>query len=50
MAHSRSILANKRARNAIVGAENILIPDILETHHGDAHVRRVISITIDDNR
>jgi len=25
MAHSRSFLANQRARNAIIGAENILI-------------------------
>ena len=28
MAHSRSFLANQKARNAIVGAENLLIKDI----------------------
>ena len=28
MAHSRSFLANQKARNAIVGAENLLITDI----------------------
>ena len=28
LAHSRSFLANQKARNAIVGAENLLISDI----------------------
>ena len=31
MAHSRSFLANQKARNAIVGAENLLILDISDT-------------------
>ena len=30
LAHSRSFLANQKARNAIVGAENLLISDILQ--------------------
>ena len=29
LAHSRSFLANQKARNAIVGAENLLIHDIM---------------------
>ena len=29
LAHSRSVLANQKARNPIVGAENLLIIDIL---------------------
>ena len=29
LAHSRSFLANQKARNAIVGAENLLIKNIL---------------------
>ena len=28
LAHSRSFLANQKARNAIVGAENLLKPDM----------------------
>ena len=32
LAHSRSFLANQKARNAIVGAENLLCEDMISTH------------------
>ena len=32
LAHSRSFLANQKARNAIVGAENLLIKNISRTN------------------
>ena len=35
LAHSRSFLANQKARNAIVGAENLLISDIPQFLLGD---------------
>ena len=33
MAHSRSFLANQKARNAIVGAENLLNCNLTTTNH-----------------
>ena len=35
LAHSRSFLANQKARNAIVGAENLLTSDIFVICHSD---------------
>ena len=47
LAHSRSFLANQKARNAIVGAENLLNEDILVMqgsrgiYHGTSHLSLV---------
>ena len=39
LAHSRSFLANQKARNAIVGAENLLISDIPQFQLGNIRSR-----------
>ena len=41
LAHSRSFLANQKARNAIFGAENLLISDIPQFYLGDIRSRDV---------
>jgi len=41
LAHSRSFLANQKARNAIVGAENLLIHDSLEKRLATASLKSI---------
>ena len=45
MAHSRSFLANQNARNAIVGAENLLIGKL--AHDGYANENSRIALSND---
>ena len=47
LAHSRSFLANQKARNAIFGAENLLIVDIPVPIHNNS--ARTLVWRFDDN-
>ena len=46
LAHSRSFLANQKARNAIVGAENLLRKDIWKLKNAPRQIEKQVLMNI----